>query len=70
MTKRKKFRPARFLPGRGVPWHGGMKPLPQSTKRKKELFGATNAEQLKGGTEFDQPCSASNDTRETEENQA
>lgn len=43
MTKRKKFRPARFLPGRGVPWHGGMKPLPRPTKHKKTAPSAANA---------------------------
>lgn len=32
-TKRTKFKPARFLPGRGIPWHGGMPPLPPSTKK-------------------------------------
>lgn len=44
MTKRKKFRPARFLPGRGVPWHGGMKPLPRPTKHKKTAPSVTSTE--------------------------
>ncbi len=44
MTKRKKFRPARFLTGRGVPWHGGMKPLPRPTKHKKTVLSATNTQ--------------------------
>lgn len=41
MAKRKKFKPARFMPGRGVPWHGGMAPLPQKCKKSAvSLAGA------------------------------
>lgn len=47
MTKRKKFKPARFLPGRGIPWHGGMKPLPRPTKPKKTPASAANADEGK-----------------------
>lgn len=40
MTKRKKFKPVRFLPGRGIPWHSGMKPLPRP--KVKTAPDATN----------------------------
>lgn len=49
MTKRKKFKPARFMPGRGIPWHGGMKPLPRPAKPKKTALDATNTQSGKGG---------------------
>lgn len=69
MTKKKRFKPARFLPGRGVPWHGGMKPLPQPTKRKTPA-SAANTDRGKVEKVWKTPISTSNDTRETEENQA
>lgn len=60
MTKRKKFRPARFLPGRGVPWHGGMKPLPRPTKHKKTAPSVTSTESGKVEQSLTDAVSASN----------
>lgn len=38
MTKHgKKFKQAKFMPGRGVGYHGGMKPLPKPKATKDNI---------------------------------
>lgn len=34
MTKRNKWKPARFIGGHGVAYHGGTKPLPKPKTKK------------------------------------